>query len=75
MHRESVTLADDALTRESALIIERARIRNSNGVLLNFRELDKPEHFYLVMERERCVLVHERTGSRLILASAICARK
>jgi hypothetical protein len=75
LHRDSVTLADDALTRESVLIIERARARDPNGQLLNGRELDKPEHFHLVKEGERCVLVRERTGERWTLASATCAPK
>jgi hypothetical protein len=62
-----VTLADDALTRDSLLIIERAR--------LSGRELDRPEHFRLVKVGKQCALVHERTGKRTTLASTTCLPK
>jgi len=42
-----VTLADDALTQDSLLIIERAHPRDASGVPLSGRDLDKPEHFRL----------------------------
>ena len=70
-----VTLADDALTRDSLLIIERAHPRDANGVPLSGRDLDKPEHFHLVKMGERCELVHERTGKRTTLASTTCLPK
>lgn len=68
-----VTVADDALTRDSALIIERSRPRNAAGVPLSGRQMGRPEHFRLVKNDARCVLVHERTGKRFTLASATCA--
>jgi hypothetical protein len=58
-----VTLADDALTRDSLLIIERAHTG---------RDLDKPEHFRLVRTDAHCVLVHERTGQRRTLVATTC---
>ena len=61
-----VTLADDALTRDSVLIIERAHTG---------RDLDKPEHFRLLKAGEQCTLVHERTGKRTTLASTSCQPK
>ena len=67
-----VTLADDALTRDSLLIIERAHPRDANGVPLSGRDLDKPEHFRLVKTGQHCALVHERTGKRTTLASTTC---
>lgn len=70
-----LTIADDALTRDSALIIERARPRGSDGTQLDGRERGRPEHFRLVRNGSRCVLVHERTGKRYRLASAACAPK
>jgi len=62
-----VTLAGDALTRDSLLIIERAH--------LSGRDLDKPEHFRLVKIGKDCALVHERTGKRTTLASTTCVPK
>jgi len=70
-----LAIADDALTRDSALTIERARPRGTDGALLSGREMGRPEHFRLVKNGSRCVLVHERTGKRFTLASAFCAPK
>ncbi len=69
-----LTIADDALTRDSELIIEPARARDADGARLNGRERGRPEHFRLVKNDTRCVLVHERTGKRFTLVSA-CAPK
>ena len=63
LHGAPVTLADDALTRTSRLIIEKP---------LTGRDLDKPEHFQLVKTGTRCVLIHERTGKRTTLPSTRC---
>jgi hypothetical protein len=70
-----ITIADDALTRDSTLIIERTRPRDASGVPLSGRETSRPEHFRLVKNGSRCVLVHERTGKRWTLESASCAPK
>ena len=69
----SLTIADDALTRDSALIIERARARGKDGAPLTGRDTGKPEHFRLVKNGSRCLLVHEGSGKRFTLASATCA--
>ena len=69
----SITIADDALTRDSALIIERARARGADGAPLTGRDTGRPEHFRLVKNGSRCVLVHERSGKRFTLASASCS--
>ncbi|SRR6266571_2068502 len=75
LNGRQVTIAADALTRDSALLIERARARDAAGVPLSGRETGRPEHFQLVKSGSRCVLVHERTGKRFTLASATCAPK
>lgn len=68
-----LTIADDALTRDGVLIIERARARGPDGAPLNGRDTGKPEHFRLVKNGSRCVLVHEGSGKRFTLASATCS--
>jgi hypothetical protein len=75
LNRAPVTLADDALTQDSLLIIERTHPRDANGVRLSGRDLDKPEHFRLVKMGKHCALVHERTGKRTTLASTTCQPK
>ena len=73
LHGAPITLADDALTRDSTLIVERTRPRTPDGVPLNGREMGRPEHFRLVKNGSRCVLVHERTGKRWTLKAATCS--
>jgi len=68
-------IADDALTRDSTLIIERARVRDAGGLPVTGRDTGRPEHFRLVKSGARCVLVHERSRRRFTLASATCAPK
>lgn len=75
LHGAAVTIADDALTRDNGLIIERGWARDAKGVPLNGRETGRPEHFRLVRNGSRCVLVHERTGKRFVLSSVTCAPK
>ena len=58
-----VTLANDALTRDSRLIIERP---------LSGRDFGKPENFRLLKAGKQCTLVHERTGRRTRLTSTTC---
>ena len=67
-----VRLADDSLTRESTLIVDRSQPRDATGSPLDGRTLDKPEHFVLVTHGTDCVLIHERTHRRDELKSAAC---
>jgi hypothetical protein len=71
----NVTLAADALTTDSELIIERAPARDPEGRRLQGRELSQPEHFQLIRARNRCVLVHVRTGTQYELPGAKCRLK
>jgi hypothetical protein len=73
LHGAPVTIADDALTRDSTLIIEHARPRTPDGVPFSGRETGRPERFRLVKNGSRCVLVHERTGERWTLQAATCS--
>ena len=69
----SVTLADDALTRETTLVLERAKHRDPSGLPAQGREMGMPERFRLVKDGADCVLVHERTGQRFTLRETTCA--
>ena len=68
-----VTLADDALSGDGTLIVERAPRRDAEGRPVAGRETGRPEHFRLVQDGSRCVLVQERTGERFTLESATCS--
>ncbi len=67
-----IALAPDALTTTSLLTIERTPARDSQGRLLNGRELGRPEQFTLVKSGERCVLIHAGSGMRIPLDSVRC---
>ena len=58
-------LADDALTRESTLIVERRHLEG--------RERGRPDRFLLFKAGGRCVLMHESTGQRSPLVATRCA--
>jgi hypothetical protein len=58
-----VTLADDALTRDSVLVVEKRRTD---------RDLGRPERFQLIKAGRDCILVHEGTKKRTRLASTTC---
>ncbi len=72
LHEAPLTLADDALTRESTLIVERTPARGPDGTPLQGRDRGRPEHFRLVVNGASCVLVHEGSGRRVALSSAHC---
>ncbi len=69
----TVTIADDALTRENLLIIERKPHRDLRGRPLSGRDLGRPEPFRLVRSGSQCFLVRERTGERWLLQKTTCA--
>jgi hypothetical protein len=68
-----ITLAADALTRESSISIERTPVRDARGLLVNGRDPGRPEIFELVRNGRQCVLVQKRTGTRTVLRVAQCA--
>jgi hypothetical protein len=68
----SVALADNALTDTNTLIIEKTRPRDASGQQISGRDFGKPEIFKLVKRGDICVLIHERTASRITLNEASC---
>lgn len=69
----NVTLAEDALTRSSTLIIERAHPRDASGRQLSGRDFDRPQHFQLVKNGRRCLLIHQESRQRTELKKTRCA--
>jgi hypothetical protein len=72
---QPVTLADDALTRESVLTIERRTPPGEQGRAATGRTLEAPQRFELVLRTGRCLLVRadgrewELTEARCVPAS------
>ena len=75
LHRGSVRLADDALTRDSILLIEPVRPRDAAGLPLQGRETRTPERFRLVKSGGSCILIHERRNETYELPQTKCAVK
>ena len=67
-----VTLADDALTESSVLIIERNPPRNMQNLPTQGRNMEAPMQFRLVIHREDCVLIDQRDRSRYELENTSC---
>ncbi len=68
----NVTLADDALTQSSVLIIERSPPRSIQGLPAQGRNMDVPIQFRLVINRDECVLIDQRDRSRYTLQNTRC---
>jgi hypothetical protein len=69
-----VLIANDALTRESALFIERKPARDATGQRLSGRDYGRPERFDLVKQGNACVLVHSSTQKRYPLKGVRCEK-
>lgn len=67
-----VTLADDALTRSSLLVLEPSAQNRSSIRPLGGRVVTEPVRFRLVKTGGECVLVDLRDGSRHLLADTTC---
>lgn len=68
-----VTLADDALTLSSQLIVEPTVHRDAQGGRVMGREVRAPVRFVLLKNREQCVLESVTTRQRWVLAATQCA--
>jgi hypothetical protein len=68
---QPVTLAEDALTRDSVLTLERRTPAGPQGRAATGRTLDEPEQLTLVLRDSRCVLVRA-DGRAFELAGVRC---
>ena len=74
LNNPAVTLADNALTSTSVLVIERKQHRDPNGnpVLGRNLDLNPVARFRLLLKDGRCLLLHENTGDRYTLDKTHC---
>jgi hypothetical protein len=71
---QPILLADDALTHESVLRIERVVRRDAEGRPLNGRDVKgKPQEFRLYTMNGLCILVHVESRARQTLHAVSCA--
>lgn len=69
---QPVTLADDALTRDSVLLLERTTPPGAQGRAATGRTLEVPARLNLVLRGTRCFLVREADGREWELREARC---
>jgi hypothetical protein len=69
---QPVTLAEDALTRESVLTIERRTPPGEQGRAATGRTLETPARLNLVLRGTRCFLVRAADGREWELSEARC---
>ena len=67
-----ITLADDALTKDSTLLIERRRPRGLFKPDVAGLDQEKPDVFQLLLSASKCVLVHQADGKRQVLQNTRC---
>lgn len=67
-----VTLADDALTKDDRLIIERKQHKDVQGNLIMGLETKRPRQFRLVKNNNQCILIDQANGNRMELSLTVC---
>lgn len=73
LHGVDVTLADDALTKSSVLIIEPTVQRDARNNRIMGREVRAPVQFVLSKRGDRCVLEASESHRRWVLTATRCA--
>ena len=68
----NVTLADDALTDSSLLIVERVMPKSMEGSPAQGRTMEMPIQFRLVINGNDCILIDQRDESRHVLRDTSC---
>lgn len=68
----NVTLADDALTDSSLLIVERSMPKSMDGSPAQGRTMEMPYQFRLVINGDECILIDQRDESRHVLQDTSC---
>jgi hypothetical protein len=69
---QGITLAGDALTRESVLTLERRTPAGPQGQAATGRTLEEPTQFRLVLRGTRCFLVSQADAREWELREAMC---
>ena len=70
-----VTLAADALTKNSVLVIERGMQRSIDRPPVMGRDLGRPVRFQLVIDGQQCILVDQQSGQHWPLATVECVEE
>lgn len=69
---QGITLADDALTRDNVLTLERRTPAGPQGQAATGRTLEEPQQFRLVLRGSSCWLVRDADAREWELREAMC---
>ena len=72
LQMDAVTLSVGAFTTTSELIVERKRANNLQGRIGGGREMERPDHFSLVINGAICILLHLESEQRYQLIETVC---
>jgi hypothetical protein len=75
MNSEPVTLADNVFTRRSTVIIVPNQPKDSQGRLLDGREIRQADTFFLLTEDGKCYLKHDQSGQIKLAGEISCKAK
>lgn len=70
-----VLIGKEELLNSSFLLIERVRLKDQHGLVMQGMETEEPHVFKLIKKNETCVLVHLKTNQRLLLTTRDCRIK
>ena len=65
-------LADDALTKESSIVIDRTAARDSGGRRIEARETSAPQVLHLIKRGDDCILVLQATKKETKIEGVSC---
>ena len=75
LNSQPVKLADNIFTVKSTVIIEYNQSKDSQGRLLDGREIRQAETFSLLTEDGKCYVKHEKNGHIILLDKISCKEK
>lgn len=70
-----VLIGADELTKSSFLTLDRAKLKDASGLVMQGMEIEAPNVFKLVKNNGDCFLIHVKTGKRAQLKLAQCQAK
>ena len=70
-----VLIGADELTKSSFLTLDRAKLKDASGTLMQGMDIQAPNVFRLVKVKDDCFLIYKKTGKRAQLKLAQCHAK
>lgn len=72
MDGRKIALAPDSLMDKSYIAINPPSVGRRNGMIIDGRSMERPDHFDLMMAGRTCYLVHRQTGEKYKLKNMPC---